>query len=173
MNGIVIYKSRYGAAKQYAEWIAKAFNIGVMNSDEVKSTDLIKCDYVIAGSSIYIGKILIKDWLSQNREILKNKKIFLFIVGAAPPNEKEKTGKYFTDNISKELLAQSSCFYLQGKSIFKELNWSDKFFLKMGAMLAKEAHDKKAMLTDFNAIKKESLNELLHAVEEFQKLETK
>jgi len=164
MKGIVIYKSRYGAAKRYAEWIAIALGITLKASDEVKAKDFAQCDYVIAGSSIYMGKILIKDWLAKNNELLKGKKLFLFIIGAAPVEQKEKTEKYFTDNILKEMLANSKCFYLQGKSIFKELSWSDKIFLKMGAMLAKEARDKEAMLTDFNAIKRENINELVSAV---------
>ncbi|MES2621855.1 MAG: flavodoxin domain-containing protein [Bacteroidota bacterium] len=169
MNGIVIYKSRYGAAKQYAEWIAETLNIPAKTTDEVTNAHLIACDYVIAGSSIYIGKILMKDWLMQNSEALTGKKHFLFIVGAAPPSEKAKTEKYFTDNISNEILKSSQCYYLQGKSIFKELSWWDKFLLKAGAKFAPTPELKKEMLTEFNAIRKENLNELLNTVEVFRK----
>lgn len=164
MTGIVIYKSRYGAAKQYAEWIARELGIAAIGSDEVKAKDFVSSDYIVVGSSIYMGKILIKNWLEKNGELLKGKRLFLFIVGAAPPLEQQKTKKYFSDNVSKEMLNQAQCFYLQGKSVFKELSWSDKFFLKIGAMLVKEASDKKAMLTDFNAIKKENVTDLVSAV---------
>jgi menaquinone-dependent protoporphyrinogen IX oxidase len=164
MNGIVIYKSRYGAAKQYAQWIGETLKVSVKEMDEVSSESLVTYDYVIAGSSIYMGKILMKGWLAKNANALKGKKLFLFIVGAAPPSEKEKTEKYFTDNISKDLLLQSKHYYLQGKSVFQELSWFDRFFLKMGASLAKDERDKKAMLTDFNAIRKENLSDLLKEV---------
>ncbi len=171
MNGIVIYKSRYGAAKQYAEWIAEALNIPVVKCEDANEARLASCDYVIAGSSIYIGKIMMKDWLAANSEKLKGKKLFLFIVGAAPPSAKGKTQKYFTDNVSKELMAQSQCFYLQGKSIFKELSWWDKFLLKAGAQFAPTPELKKEMLTEFNAIKQENLNELLQAVKQIKRSE--
>jgi menaquinone-dependent protoporphyrinogen IX oxidase len=167
MNGIVIYQSRYGAAKQYAEWIAEALNIPAQSTDQINKARLATCDYVIAGSSIYIGKILIKDWLAKNSDALQGKKLFLFIVGGAPPTEKEKTEKYFKDNISIELLDNSSHFYLQGKTIFKQLNFSDKILLRMGAMFAKGA-DKKEMLTDLDALRKENLEELLAEVRKLE-----
>ena len=66
MNGIVVYKSRYGATKQYAEWIAEALNIPAKTIDEVSTARLAACDYVIAWSSFYIGKIQMKDWLAEN-----------------------------------------------------------------------------------------------------------
>jgi menaquinone-dependent protoporphyrinogen IX oxidase len=168
MNGIVIYQSRYGAAKQYAEWIAEALNLPAQSTDQINKARLATCDYVIAGSSIYIGKILIKDWLAKNSNLLQGKKIFFFIVGGAPTTEKEKTEKYFTDNISTELLDNSRHFYLQGKTIFKQLNLSDKILLRIGAMFAKGA-DKKEMLTDLDALRKENLEALLTEV---KKLET-
>ena len=168
MNGIVIYQSRYGAAKQYAEWMADALNIPAQSTDQINKARLAACDYVIAGSSIYIGKILIKDWLAKNSDALQGKKLFLFIVGAAPPTAKEKTEKYFTDNIPLELLAHSSHFYLQGETIYKQLNLSDKILLRMGALFAKGA-DKKEMLTDLDALRKENLSKLLSEV---RKLET-
>ncbi|MCW5906572.1 MAG: hypothetical protein KIS94_01850 [Chitinophagales bacterium] len=168
MQGVVVYKSRYGAAKQYALWLAEALNIPALTEKEADETALRHCNYIIAGSSIYMGKIMLKDWLTKNTGLLKNKKIFLFIVGAAPPEQTEKTRQYFSDNIPADLLQQSSCFYLQGKSIFSELSWLDKLLLKAGAHFAPTPEDKKAMLTDFNAINKHNLNELLSAVKQLQ-----
>src|ERR1043165_7590557 len=106
MKGIVIYKSKYGAAKQYAQWIAESLGILAVPADNIKAADLGAYDYVIAGSSIYIGKIMIKDWLEKNSDALKDKKLFFFIVGGAYPADKEKTAKYFTDNISPAMLGQ-------------------------------------------------------------------
>lgn len=112
-----------------------------------------------------MGKILIHDWLVKNENVLREKKLLLFIVGAAPPTEKTKTEKYFTDNVPAFLLKPGNHFYLQGKSVYSELRLADKFFLKVGAWLAKRPEDKKAMLSDFNAVKRGSLFPLLNATE--------
>ncbi|HLP50264.1 MAG TPA: flavodoxin domain-containing protein [Chitinophagales bacterium] len=162
-NGIVIYESRYGAAKQYANWIGERLGLPVKRSIDLSPWELAAYDFIIAGSSIYMGKILLRNWLVKNESALLNKKVLFFIVGAAPATETEKTTKYFTDNIPTALLKKDNQFYLQGKSVFGELGLADKFFLKMGAWLAKSPEEKKAMLTDFNAVKQGNLKSLLNA----------
>ncbi|HLP20072.1 MAG TPA: flavodoxin domain-containing protein [Chitinophagales bacterium] len=162
-NGIVIYESRYGAARQYAQWIGEKLNLPAKESSELSPWELAAYDFVIAGSSIYMGKILLRNWLLKNESALLSKNVIFFIVGAAPVTETEKTEKYFSDNIPTALLRKDNHFYLQGKSVFSELSLADKFFLKIGAWLAKSPEDKKAMLTDFNAVKPGNLNSLLNA----------
>jgi menaquinone-dependent protoporphyrinogen IX oxidase len=160
-NGIVLYESRYGATQQYAQWIAEALNIHAKHISELSPWELAAYDYIIAGSPIYMGKILIADWLQQYDVTLRSKKILLFIVGAAPASEKEKTEKYFTDNIPTQLLKAGNHFYFQGKMQYSGLSLKDKFFLKMGAWLAKKPEDKKTMLTDFNAVNRRNILPLL------------
>jgi hypothetical protein len=62
------------------------------------------------------------------------------------------------------MLGQGQCFYLQGKTIYKELSLMDKFLLKAGAWLAGDTKVKKEMLTDLNAIDRKNLEGLLAAV---------
>lgn len=162
-NGIVIYESRYGAAKQYANWIGERLDLPVKRSTDLSPWELAAYDFIIAGSSIYMGKILLRNWLNKNENALLKKKVLFFIVGAARATETEKTAKYFTDNIPAALIKADNCFYLQGKSVYQELSLTDKLFLKMGAWLAKTQEDKKAMLTDFNAVERSKLNSLLKA----------
>ncbi len=164
MKGLIIYKSRYGAAAQYAKWLSETLSIPAVEMKDVTAELLKASDYIIAGSSIYMGKILLKEWLEANVDVLKSKTLFTYIVGAAPSTQTTKTARYFTDNIPALLLQKDQCFYLQGKSIHSELSWLDKLLLKAGAMFAPTPADKKAMLTEFNAIKRENLNALLNAV---------
>lgn len=164
MKGLIVYKSRYGAAAQYAKWLSETLSIPAVELKDMTEEMLRNSSYIIAGSSIYMGKILLKDWLESNTTLLQSKNLFFYIVGAAPPSQATKTAQYFTDNIPSSLLRKDKCFYLQGKSIHSELNWLDKFLLKAGAMFAPTPADKKAMLTEFNAIQRENLNEILKAI---------
>lgn len=61
-NGIVLYESRYGAAKQYAEWIGETLDLPVKKCSEVAAWELAAYDFIVAGSSIYMGKTLIRNW---------------------------------------------------------------------------------------------------------------
>jgi len=84
MKGVVIYRSRYGATHQYARWIGNELNLPVFETNEIDADKLNSYDFIIAGSSVYIGKILIKKWLKNNLEAIWHKKIFLFVVCGTP-----------------------------------------------------------------------------------------
>ncbi len=61
MKGLVIYKGRYGATKQYATWIGQELGLAVASADRFPLKELPKYDYFIIGSSVYIGKLEIKN----------------------------------------------------------------------------------------------------------------
>jgi len=167
MNGVIIYKGRYGATQQYAEWLGAALKLEVWPADGINKDSLAGYDYFLIGSSVYIGKLEIKKWLAKNHSFLKAKKIFFFQVAGTPPEEKEKRQAYNESCIPKEITTHCEFYFLPGRMIMQKLSWKDRFMLKMGARLTKNQDDKKAMLTDYNDVTKEKLNELIEAVEKY------
>ena len=59
-------------------------------------------------------------------------------------------------------------FYYPGKMAIRELSWTDRFMLKMGAKLTKDPAAKKTMLTDYNQVKQENISSLVNAVKNFR-----
>ena len=49
MNAIVIYKSKYGSTKAYAEWIAEALSCQAVEAKSVKADDLLAYDTIVYG----------------------------------------------------------------------------------------------------------------------------
>lgn len=164
MKGILIYKGKYGATRQYAEWIGSHLNIPVTPPGKLKNADLEASDYVIVGGSVYVGKWQLRNWVRQHSDLLQNKKLFIFIVCATPPDQLDKLQVIARNNIPPALLDTCHLFYLHGKMTVKKLSWSDRFFLKMGAKLEKDPVKKKEMLTDFNGVKRENIFPLVHEV---------
>jgi menaquinone-dependent protoporphyrinogen IX oxidase len=167
MKGLVIYKGRYGATKQYAMWIGQELQLPVASADRFPVSELPKFDYIIIGSSVYIGKLEIKKWMKNNLGVLVNKKIFLFQVAATPVDEKEKRESYNKATIPMEILRKSESFYFPGKMKIKKLSWWDRFMLKMGARMVKNPIEKQKMLTDFNDVKRENIDPLIESVRQF------
>lgn len=167
MKGVIIYKSKYGATSQYAQWLSEELKLPARQPDEISSQEIADCDFIILGSSVYIGKLLIRNWLKAHMDILQNKKLFIFIVCGTPPAEKEKLNMIVKSSIELSKLTQSSIYFLHGKMLMKELHWTDRFLLKMGASLEKDPNTKKEMLTNFNDVKKEHLAALMQEVNAF------
>ena len=169
MKGLVIYKGRYGATKQYAVWIGTELGIPVASSNRFPKDELNKYDYFIIGSSVYIGRLEIKKWLKANLNVLINKKVFFFQVAALPVTEKEKRETYNINGIPLPVLDKAKFFFFPGRMIMRNLSWLDRFLLKMGARVTKDPAERTRMLTDFNEVNKEYTLPLINAVKAFSK----
>jgi len=167
MKGLVIYKGKYGATKQYAMWIGQELQLPVASADRFHTNELMKYDYFILGSSVYIGKLEIKDWLKKNFYVLQNKKIFFFQVAASPVEQIEKRQGYNKASLPPSILKNIQFYYLPGRMVMRNLSVWDRFTLKMGAKLAKDPLEKKAMLTDFDHVKKEKVIPIMEGVRTF------
>ncbi len=164
MDGIVIYKGKYGATRQYADSLGSALHLPVVMAEDVQGNDLKKFDFLILGSSVYIGKLLIRDWMKENITAIQSKKIFIFIVCGTSPDNKQKLEPISRENIPEEIRNRSEVFFLHGRMNKKKLSLLDKILLKMGSMFAKDPADKENMLKDFDAVRTENLFPLINAV---------
>ena len=106
MKGIIVYKGKYGATRQYAQWLGEELNLPVFPAADLQTDSLLQCDFIIIGSSVYIGKLQISKWLSNNQAAIRGKKIFFFQVAATPPEKKEKLNGYFRSGVPGEIREQ-------------------------------------------------------------------
>ncbi|QEH43004.1 flavodoxin domain-containing protein [Chitinophaga sp. XS-30] len=164
MKGIIIYKGKYGATRQYAEWAGQALQMPVNTTDETGAEQIGACDWLMIGTSIYIGEFQVKKWLLKHQQLLSGKRIILFVVCGTSISKTEELDKYLRQNVPAELLARCRCFFLPGRMNFSALSWKDKFMLKMGAMLA--GKEGAAMMTEYDDVKEQHLDPVLAAAEE-------
>jgi menaquinone-dependent protoporphyrinogen IX oxidase len=164
MKGIIIYKGKYGATEQYAKWLAEELGQAAISSDYISGINLKQFDFIVIGSSVYIGKLSIKKWLEANLPYLVNKPLYLFQVAGSPVDQKEKRMEYNRSSVPPPLINRCEYFYLPGRLSIENLSWKDRFMLKMGARLAKKPADKKAMLTNYDLVKKNNLKELINVI---------
>ena len=167
MKGIIIYQGKYGATKQYALWSGKALDLPVMSSKNIKGPHLKHYDFIVIGTSVYIGRLQIRKWLKKNFAFIMDKKIFLFQVAGTPPSETEKRQAYNLSGIPKEIMSNCEFYFLPGRMSMQKLSWLDRFMLKMGARLAKDPADRKTMLTDYDNVKKEHLTGMLTGIKAY------
>ena len=168
MKGAIIYQSRYGATQQYAGWIGSQLHLPVFNLCNISAEQLEQYDYLLIGTSVYIGKMLIKDWLKHHAATLQYKKLFLFVVCATPSSERQKQLQIVKDNVPDDLIAAEEIFFLPGRLKIHELTLVDRCFLRMGAKLEKDKRKKEAMTHDIDAVKIENIAPFAKAVETFR-----
>jgi len=164
MKGIVIYKGKYGATRQYAEWLGLALGFPVLQAGQEAKEQIVNASHILIGSSIYIGKLQMREWLKENQLLLADKKVFLFMVAGTPPGEKEKLEGYFKANVPLDMHDKIRCYFLPGKLAFKKLSLIDKLLLKMGSMLAKQSGET-ISTADYNEVRRENIAAMIDDVE--------
>ncbi|HEY8969523.1 MAG TPA: flavodoxin domain-containing protein [Puia sp.] len=163
-KGAILYSSRYGATRQYAEWLANELQWPLLLADNTTNKDLAAYDTLIIGSSVYIGRLLIKDWLKKHNPVLGDKELSFFIVCATPASERQQQETIARTSIPHDLIGPENVFFLPGRLTIDKLSWRDRLMLKMGARLQKDPAKKASMLADVDNVRKEYLAPVLQHV---------
>ena len=131
MSTIVIYKSKYGSTKQYAEWIAEKLGCEAVDSKNVKFDELLNYDSIIYGGGLYAEVIAGVTLITKNAEKLKNKKIAVFTTGLTPIDCREYYDKMVIEkNFRNGLPENIRVFNFMGKMIIDELSFAHKTAIK-------------------------------------------
>ena len=112
MRGIILYASKYGATKQYADWLAEETGFDCIETKRAKISDIRQYDTIILGGGIYASSIAGLSFLKKNIGQLQGKKIIVFCDGASP--YEEKAFEQMKSHNLKDLLAGLPCFYCRG-----------------------------------------------------------
>jgi hypothetical protein len=114
MRTLVVYQSKYGSTKQYAQWISEKLSADLQHVREVDSHALEAYDTIVFGSYLHVGKIVDIDFVLKNWPILSKKRFALFTVSAAPP-ESGDVGSAYELNIPEEIRKTLRYFPLWGR----------------------------------------------------------
>lgn len=112
----IIYRSKYGATKQYAEWIAKALNAELLEKSSVKPEDLSKYNIIVYGGGLYASGISGIELVTKN----PCQNLVIFTVGLANPETTDYT-KILNKNLPVELRSKVKVFHLRGGIDYGEI----------------------------------------------------
>ena len=83
---VVLYGSKYGSTKQYAEWIAEELNADLLDVNDANLQNIKNYDTIIYGGAVYAGGITGINFIVKNYDQLKNAKLVIFTCGIADPS---------------------------------------------------------------------------------------
>jgi menaquinone-dependent protoporphyrinogen IX oxidase len=130
MKTIVIYKSKTGFVKKYAEWIAKELSTDIFEASKVTVNMLSSYDTVIYGGGLYAVGINGVKLITQNLDKLVGKKVVVFATGASPFRE-EVISKVRNKNFTSEQQKHIRFFYLRGGFDYSKLKPFDKVLMTL------------------------------------------
>ncbi len=127
--GIILYQSKYGATKKYADWLVEETGYDCIETKDAKVANLQNYDVVILGGGVYASGIAGLQFIKKNIGRLGNKKIVVFAVGASPYDEKaimQIRKMHFKDELRNIPL-----FYCRGAWDEEKMKFTDRTLCKM------------------------------------------
>lgn len=141
MKGIILYSSKYGATKRYAEWLAEETGFDLIETKKGKINDVKQYDTIILCGGIYASGIAGLSFLKKHISQLNGKKIIVFCDGASP--YEEAAFRQIISHNLKDSLANLPCFYGRGAWDMESMSIVDRNLCKMlqKAVLKKKPED--------------------------------
>ena len=131
MKAIVIYKSKYGSTKTYAEWIAEELSCKAVDVKQVKIDDLAEYDTIVYGGGLYAEVIAGVTLVTKNMEKLSGKKLIVFTTGITPLDCRDYYDKMVLEkNFKADTVSKVKVFNFLGKMLMDELSLVHRTALK-------------------------------------------
>lgn len=129
MTGVILYRSKYGATKKYAQWISEETGFPCRETSKTNIRDILFCDVIVLGGGIYAGGIAGLPFLKKHIQQLRGKKIIVFCDGASPCEAAE-----FQETLDRNMAGDLSgipCFYCRGAWNMDIMNFTDRSLCKL------------------------------------------
>lgn len=166
-KGAIVFKGKYGATRQYAHWLGQELDLPRLDADQVTDEKLKEFDFIVLGSPVYYGRLLLRPFLIKHVQALKTKKVFIFIDCATPDSNEREQRKILRESIPKPILKKDNTFFLPGRLKIESLNLFDRAMLRIVGFFEKDPERKKVMKDGIDAVSKDNLIDLAIAIEAF------
>ena len=126
---IILYQSKYGATKKYAEWLSNELDCELTETKNAKIDEIEKYDTIILGGGIYASGIAGLSFIRRNYTRLKVKQLVVFAVGASPYDEAAVIA--LKAHNFKNDITDAPCFYCRGAWNESAMTFKDKTLCNM------------------------------------------
>jgi menaquinone-dependent protoporphyrinogen oxidase len=152
MKGLVIYSSRYGSTREYAEALAEKLGWEAVSYKNVNTKMLNDAEAVALASNVRIGKMKVATWAKSKTSILNSKcKAVIAVGGTETENQ-----KYYLEIVEKNFpfldLKKEQIFGLGGRQIMSDMKGMDSFMFKMMDKMMKDSPEKREMMQEVDHV---------------------
>ncbi|MBR2924884.1 MAG: flavodoxin [Clostridia bacterium] len=128
-NGIILYQSKYGATRKYANWLAESTGFSCMETKKATLAAVQPYKTIVLMGGVYASGVAGLSFLKKNLLGLKGKRILIFAVGASPYDEAaiEQARQH---NLKGEL-SHIPLFYGRGSWNLEGMTFGDRTLCKL------------------------------------------
>lgn len=124
-DAIVLYTSKYGTTRQYAQWIAQALDAACVPLKDADLSGLAEYRLVVYGGYLWAGAI--RGWNRLARHLDGVQNLLVFWTGLSEPDG-ATVARVVAQNFKTE---PPACFALRGGMDISRLTWLDRQMMNM------------------------------------------
>ena len=131
---IIIYDSKYGHAKQYAQWLAEELQADICEAKKLDAHTLNDYATIIFGSSLYASRSKAALMVLKHFKQIQYKKVLLFTCGIADVSKESNIiniNKALDKVITPEIRKRIQIFHFRGGIDYERLSFLHKTMMKM------------------------------------------
>lgn len=128
-KGMIVFQSKYGAAKKYADWLAEMLDYDCIEVSKAAIDNVENYETVVLCGGIYASGIAGLSFLKKNIRRLAHKNIAVLCVGASP-YDAAALQQIKAHNL-KEDLKEISLFYGRGAWDEEKMTFKDRTLCKL------------------------------------------
>ena len=98
----VVYATRNGSTKRYAEWIARDCGADLIPLEEAVVDRLTLYETLVYGGCVYSGAIQGISFIKNNRDLLERVRLVVFTVGLTQPGDEAAFAQVLDRNFTEE-----------------------------------------------------------------------
>ena len=136
----VVYSSKFGHTKQYADWLAADLeDVDVINVASFNPTQLLAYKLVIFASGVYSDKMPVMDFIKKNISAIKPNRTMVMAVSWYTNDSDEAKAKLIADNYPEEFKSIVPLYVVNSGIDKKQISPVDSMkLLAVQAMIAKK-----------------------------------
>ncbi len=163
MNTAIVYSTKYGCTEKCAIFLKDKLSgsIDLYNLKSNINIDISTYNKIIIGGSIYAGKIRreVSEFCSANNELLKQKKIGLFICGMLHENAETEINSSYSEDLLNSAIVKE---FFGGEFRFDKMKSLDKFLVKL---VSKDKNQSQIDTSnDISTISEDIINNFAHTM---------
>lgn len=147
MKTLVIYSSKTGFTKNYAEWISEELPSDCFALEDFDENKFAEYDTIIYGGGLYASGINGIKKIKKNMNQLKNKNLIVYMTGASPSKTCD-IREVINYNFSEEDQKFMEFFYIRGGFDFERLKLIDKCLMRLMQFKIKRNMKKRELTGD-------------------------
>ena len=139
---LLIYKSKSGFTKRYAEMVAKEIPCTLLKFEQLTADILTDYDIIVFGSRAYAGRIDGYRKMKEMRQNMKLKHFMIFVTGATPNTAQSIINNLWEQNLSAEERDSIPHFYCQSGLCYEKLSFLDRLIMRVISKMMKHKKNK-------------------------------